>query len=224
MTSPPLPLLRFPALLVCPSLCVLSGQLPFCRSVTWDSLHLHGRCPVRIARCASPDQPRPLLWGTPWWNAAGASCSAARRPCLAARLLLICGLICWILCLVMLSLPHRCARHCMLTPLAMRLFTAAEGGRHVGRARKGARAVAHSRGTTQGGKRSISFIPCASGLLEEYSGITAVYVRSNCHCEGIPRHTLMKELIFVPFDSPCVIPLHTLNTFPSDAASIQQQI
>jgi hypothetical protein len=43
----PLPLLQCPALFVymCPFLRVLSGHLPFCHSVPWDSVPLHGLCP-----------------------------------------------------------------------------------------------------------------------------------------------------------------------------------
>jgi hypothetical protein len=45
MRSPPLPLLHLPAPIVYPFLCVLSGHLPFCHSVPWDSIPLHGLCP-----------------------------------------------------------------------------------------------------------------------------------------------------------------------------------
>jgi hypothetical protein len=45
MRSPLMPLLQFPAPLVYSFLCVLSGHLPFCHSVPWDSLPLHGLCP-----------------------------------------------------------------------------------------------------------------------------------------------------------------------------------
>jgi hypothetical protein len=83
---------------------------------------------VLIARFASPDGHWPLLGGTPRWNAAGAassiSCSAARPPRLVARVLLMCGLIAWINCLVTVSLPRGCARRCMLTPLTLRLSAA----------------------------------------------------------------------------------------------------
>jgi hypothetical protein len=74
---------------------------------------------VLIARFASLGHRQILLGGTPLWNASGAassiSFSAARPPGLVARILLICGLISWISCLVTLSWPRGCARHCMLT-------------------------------------------------------------------------------------------------------------
>jgi hypothetical protein len=40
-----MPLLQFPTPLLFPFFCVLSGHLPFCHSVPWDSLPLHGLCP-----------------------------------------------------------------------------------------------------------------------------------------------------------------------------------
>jgi hypothetical protein len=43
--SAPLRLLQCDAAVVYPFLCVLSGNLPFCHSVHWDSLPLHGHCP-----------------------------------------------------------------------------------------------------------------------------------------------------------------------------------
>jgi hypothetical protein len=83
---------------------------------------------VLIARFASLGHRRILLGGTPWWNADGAassiSFSAARLPCLIARILLICGLIFWISCLVTLSRPRGCARHCMLTLETLRMSAA----------------------------------------------------------------------------------------------------
>jgi hypothetical protein len=79
---------------------------------------------VLTARFASPGHHPILLGGTPLWNAAGAassiSSSAAKLPRLRARILLICGLISWISCLVTLSRPHKCARRCMWTLLTRR--------------------------------------------------------------------------------------------------------
>jgi hypothetical protein len=45
MCSPPLPLLHSGAAVVFPFLCVLSGKLPYCHSVDWDSVPVHGLCP-----------------------------------------------------------------------------------------------------------------------------------------------------------------------------------
>jgi hypothetical protein len=62
------------------------------------------------------------------WNAAGAassiSSSAARHPVLSARILLICGLISWISCLVMLSRLRTRARRCIFTLLPLRMSRA----------------------------------------------------------------------------------------------------
>jgi hypothetical protein len=62
------------------------------------------------------------------YNAAGAassiSSSAARLPRLSARILLICGLIFWISCLVTLSRLRTCDRRCMLTLSTLRLSAA----------------------------------------------------------------------------------------------------
>jgi hypothetical protein len=83
---------------------------------------------VLTARFASPGHRPVLLGGTPWWNAAGAafssSSSAARLPRLIARILLSCGLIFWISCLVTLSRLRMCARRCMLTLLTLPLSAA----------------------------------------------------------------------------------------------------
>jgi hypothetical protein len=80
MRSSPLPLLQFPAPLVYPFLCVLSGYLPFCPSVPCDSLC---RCMasvlVLIARFASPGRHQLLLGGTSLSNAAGTA-SPRRGP------------------------------------------------------------------------------------------------------------------------------------------------
>jgi hypothetical protein len=48
----PLPILHSGADVVFPFLCVLSGKFPFCHSVTWDSVPVHGLCPRpnRLAR------------------------------------------------------------------------------------------------------------------------------------------------------------------------------
>jgi hypothetical protein len=128
MRSPLMPLLQLPAPIVYPFLCVLSGHLPFCHSVRWDSLPLHGLCPRFNCQVCITRPPPETAGGTPVWNAAGAACSisfsAARLPRLRAQILLICGLICWIICHLMLSRPSTCARRCMLTLLTLRLFAA----------------------------------------------------------------------------------------------------
>jgi hypothetical protein len=80
---------------------------------------------VFTVRFASPGLHLILLGGVPLWNAAGAassiSSSTARLPRLRARMLLICGLISWISCLLPLSRPRKCARRCMLTLLTLRM-------------------------------------------------------------------------------------------------------
>jgi hypothetical protein len=45
MCSPPLPLPHFGAAVVFPFLGVLSGKLPYCHSVDWASVPVHGLCP-----------------------------------------------------------------------------------------------------------------------------------------------------------------------------------
>jgi hypothetical protein len=44
MCSPPLSLLHSGNAVVFPFLCVLSGKLPYCHSVDWDSVPVHGLC------------------------------------------------------------------------------------------------------------------------------------------------------------------------------------
>jgi hypothetical protein len=102
----------FPSVTLClgtPSRCMGSVLVSTAR---FASL---GRCPV-------------LLGCTPWCNAAGAassiSSSAARLPRLSARILLICGLIFWISCLVTLSRLRTRARRCTLTLLTLQLSAA----------------------------------------------------------------------------------------------------
>jgi hypothetical protein len=60
MRFPLVPLLQFPAPLVYPLLCVLFGHLPFCYSVPWDSLPLHGLCPCSNCQvCITRPPPHP---------------------------------------------------------------------------------------------------------------------------------------------------------------------
>jgi hypothetical protein len=117
----PMPPLRLPALLVYSQANFLSVTLCLgtsCRCV--DSV------PVPTARFASPGHHQILLGGTPLWYVDGAafsiSTSAARLPRLSARILLICGLISSIAYLVTLSWPRKCAMHCILTLLVLRMF------------------------------------------------------------------------------------------------------
>jgi hypothetical protein len=108
---------------VYPCLCVLSGYLPRVTLCLGTPCRCMVSVLVLIARFLSLGHCRILLGGTPFWNAASAastiSFSAARLPRLIARILLICGLISWISCLVTLSRPHACARHCVLTLLTL---------------------------------------------------------------------------------------------------------
>jgi hypothetical protein len=100
--SPPLQLLWYPAATVYPFLCVLSGKLPFCHSVPWDSLPLHGICPrfhcqVFIIR-------PPLVTAEGYtlvdsrWRCVQHFLFSCQAPHLVARILYICGLISWTSC------------------------------------------------------------------------------------------------------------------------------
>jgi hypothetical protein len=102
-----------------PFLCVLSGHLPFCHSVPWDSLPLHGLCPRSNCTVCITLPPLDTAGGYTSVERRGTassfSISAARLPRLIARILLIRGLISWNSCLVTPSRPRGCAGHCMLT-------------------------------------------------------------------------------------------------------------
>jgi hypothetical protein len=58
MCSPPSPLLHSGAAVVFPYLCVLSGTLPYCHSVDWDCVPVHGLCPRK--NCKVPITMHPL--------------------------------------------------------------------------------------------------------------------------------------------------------------------
>jgi hypothetical protein len=125
MRSPPLPHLKFLLRLCTPS--SVSSRDTFL-SITL-CLGTPSRCMgsvlVLTTRFASPGHRPILLGGTPLWNAAGAvssiSSSVARLTRLRAWILLICGLIFWICCLLTLSRLRTSARRCMLTLLTLRM-------------------------------------------------------------------------------------------------------
>jgi hypothetical protein len=80
--SPPLLLLQYPSASVYPIRCVPSGKLPFCHSVPWDFLPLHGLSPCSNFQVCTTRLPRFTAGGYTLVNAAGHGSSG---PALKSR-------------------------------------------------------------------------------------------------------------------------------------------
>jgi hypothetical protein len=122
-----LSLLQYPAAVVYPFLCVLSGKLLFCHSVPWDSLQLHRLCPRSCCQVCITRPPLSTAGGYTFlesrWRYVQ-HCSVAKPLRQAVRILQICGWISRSCCPATLSLLRGCARRCTLTPLTLLLFAA----------------------------------------------------------------------------------------------------